>query len=193
MGTFLCNALLLQKMFSGPCDAQVDPDACNSNVDMTGVTAAAASEYLSPGPTVDTCLRAPDSLIPDIVVSFCSRGFKRLLGSHLKQRINIAFALLPGILVTWSPEGIGTGIRASLVQSYPILLSALSTIGRHQLSYNDVQYALTVTSPPLMVYLIVSSACDLFGMKTSIYKRIQSYRRTTRAFRILILPLCRLC
>lgn len=37
-----------------------------------------------------------------------------------------------------------------------------------------------------MVYLIVASFCDIFGMKTGLYARIESYRRTVRAFAILV-------
>ena len=91
--------------------------------------------------------------------------------------------------MTWPPESIDAGIWASLIQSYSVLLSTLLSIGRNQLSYLDGQYALNITSPPLMVYLAISSICDLFGVKTSIYKRIHSHRRTTRVLGILVLPL----
>ena len=91
--------------------------------------------------------------------------------------------------MTWSPAGIDAGVRASLIQAYPILLSTLLTVGRHQLSYDDGHYALIITSPPLMVYLTISSICDLLGIRTSIYKRIQSHRIVTRAFGVFILPL----
>ena len=99
------------------------------------------------------------------------------------------FASLPGILVTWSPEDIGVGIKASLTQSYPILLSTLLSIDRNQLSVSDASAALTLTSPPLMVYLTVASICDLFGVQTGLYKRVQSHRRTLRVLGALILPL----
>jgi len=91
--------------------------------------------------------------------------------------------------VTWSPAGIDAGVRASLIQIYPIILSALLAISRHRLSQSGAHYALTITSPPLIVYLTISSICDMFGIKTSVYKRIRSRRRTIRALGALILPL----
>lgn len=91
--------------------------------------------------------------------------------------------------MTWSSGMIDVGIKASLIQSYSILLSTLFSIGRNQLSYFDAQYALDITSPPFMLHLAISSIGDLFGVKTSIYKRIKYHRRTTRALGILTLPL----
>ena len=101
----------------------------------------------------------------------------------------LTFASLPGILVTWSPKDIGVGIEASLIQSYPILLSTLLSVNRNQLSLSDAACALNLTSPPPMVYLTVASIGDLFGAQTSLYKRVWSHRRTLRALGALILPL----
>ena len=113
--------------------------------------------------------------------------FNRLLGSPLEQELT--FALPTGILVTFSPAAVDTGISASLIQTHSILLSVLLSTNRNQLSLGDVYYALTITSHPLIVYLTISSICDLFGMKTGLYEKIESHRRTIRALGILILPL----
>ena len=91
--------------------------------------------------------------------------------------------------MTWSPTDIDTGIKASLIQSYPILLATLLSIKRCQLTFGDAYWALLVTFPPVMVYLVFSSICDLLGAETSIYKRIQSHPHITRAFGVLILPI----
>jgi len=101
----------------------------------------------------------------------------------------LTFALLPGILVSWSSVGIDSGIKASLIQCYPVLLSTLLIANRGQMCADDANYATIITAPPLMVYLTISSILDLLGMKTDLYKRIKSHRRATRAFGALILPI----
>jgi len=102
----------------------------------------------------------------------------------------LTFALLPGILVS-SPSGdIESGIKASLIQAYPILLSTLLVARRGQMCADDANYATIITAPPLMVYLTISSILDFFGIvKTDLYTRIKSHPRTTRAFGALILPI----
>ena len=97
--------------------------------------------------------------------------------------------LLPGILVTWSPTDIDIGIKASLIQSYPILLSTLLTINRDQLSVHDAGNAISLTSPPLTVYLAISSICDIFGIQTGLYKGIRSHRHIVRVLGALMVPL----
>ena len=109
--------------------------------------------------------------------------------SDLASDKELTFALFLGIQVTWFREDIDTGIKTSIIQSYAVLLSTLLTINRRQLSLCDVEYALLITTPPLMVYLMISSICDLLGMKTGLYKRIRSDRRITRALGVLIMPL----
>jgi hypothetical protein len=79
------------------------------------------------------------------------------------------------------------GIQASLIQICPIFLSTLLSINRQTLSLYDASYALLITSSPLTVYLAVASVCDPFGFKTDLYKRIKSYRRTTRILGALVL------
>lgn len=97
--------------------------------------------------------------------------------------------LLPGILVTWSPANIDVGIKASLIQSYPVLLSTLLSINRNQLSVYEAGSAISLTSPPLTVYLAISSICDIFGIKTDLYKRVRSHRHVIRLLGALMLPL----
>lgn len=82
--------------------------------------------------------------------------------------------------MTWSPGDIDEGIRAILLQIYPILLSTLSSIGSKQLSLFDANFALILTSSPLTVYIVVTSTCEWFGMKTGLYKRIKSNRFVVR-------------
>ena len=128
-------------------------------------------------------------MIPDVIVSFCSREYKDLPRSRLKKEPT--FASLPGILVSWSPSTfyIDSGIKGSLIQAYPILLSTLLIANRGQMCAEDANYATMITSPPLMVYLTVSSILDLLGIKTDLYKRIDSHPHITRAFGALILPI----
>ena len=101
----------------------------------------------------------------------------------------LTFALLPGIMVTWSPADIDVGIKAALIQSYSILLSTFLSIGRDQLSTTDAAWALTLTSPPLMVYLTIAFICDILGARTNLYKRVRSRRRAVRVLGALVLPL----
>lgn len=60
------------------------------------------------------------------------------------------------------------------------------SINRQQLSLFDANYALLLSSSPLMVYLVVASVCDLFGFKTGLYKRIRSHRLALRTLTILV-------
>jgi hypothetical protein len=109
------------------------------------------------------------------------------LSVYLAVDTGLIFVLRPGILVTWSPEGIDAGIRASLIQIYPILLSTLiSAVGRHDLYIYDASFALLLTSSPLTVYMVVASICDLFWFETDLYKRIKSDRRTLRILGALV-------
>ena len=82
--------------------------------------------------------------------------------------------------MTWSPGDIDVGMQSLLIQFYPILLSTLLSINNHQLSLFDAKFALTLTSSPLVIYLAVTSVCDLFGIHTNLYKRIKSYRLIIR-------------
>ena len=91
--------------------------------------------------------------------------------------------------MTWFPEGTDIGIKASLTQTYPIVLSTLLSINRRQLTFTDVQSALLITSPPLMVYLTIASIGDFLGVRTGLYKRVRSHRKVLRALGALILPL----
>jgi len=85
-----------------------------------------------------------------------------------------------------SPMDIDVGVQASLIQSYLILLSTFLSIGRQQLSLFDANYAITITSSPLTIYLVAASIYEFFGPKTDFYKRIRSHRRTIRAFAALL-------
>jgi hypothetical protein len=88
--------------------------------------------------------------------------------------------------VTFSPGDIDVGIRATFIQIYPILLSTLLSINTQTLSLFDASFALILTSSPLMIYLVVASICGFFGFETNLYKRIKSYRRTTRILGALV-------
>ena len=87
-----------------------------------------------------------------------------------------------GVMVTWSPGDVDVGIQSLLVQFYPILLSTLLSINRDQLSYLDARFALTLSSSPLTVYLVVTSIADICGIQTGLYKRIKSHRFIIRTF-----------
>ena len=69
--------------------------------------------------------------------------------------------------MTWSPGDVDVGIQSLLIQVYPILLSVLLSIdvniNKNQLSTFDAAFALTLSSSPLTVYLVVASIGDLCG------------------------------
>jgi hypothetical protein len=98
----------------------------------------------------------------------------------------LIFAPCPGILVTWSPGDVDTGIQVTLIQIYPILLSTFVSIKRRSLSLYDATFALLLTSSPLTVYLVVASICDLCGFETHLYKRIKSHRQTISFFGAMV-------
>ena len=81
------------------------------------------------------------------------------------------------------------GIQSLLFQIYPILLSTLLSVNRQQLSTPDVHFALLLSSSPLAVYLVVASIGDLVGIKTSLYKQIESHHLVTCALGTMVLPL----
>ena len=91
--------------------------------------------------------------------------------------------------MTWSPGDVDVEIQSLLVQVYPVLLSTLLSIGRDQLSVFDANFALVISSSPLTIYLVTASICDLFGIRTGLYKRIKSYRLITRTLGVLVLLL----
>ena len=63
----------------------------------------------------------------------------------------LAFISLPGILATWFSTEADMGVKASLIDSYPILLSMLFAISRNQLAVSNAECAFALTSHPLMV------------------------------------------
>ena len=85
-------------------------------------------------------------------------------------------------MITWSPESLDEGIKAILLQVYSTLLSTLWSVGRKQLSLFDAQFALDVTSSPLMIYLSFASVCNLLGFKTGLYQRLASNHLITSIF-----------
>ena len=91
--------------------------------------------------------------------------------------------------MTWSPESVDMGIQSLLFQIYPILLSTLLSINRQQLSLADAHFVISVSSSPLMLYLVVASIGELVGIKTGLYKRIKSNRLIIRALGAMVLPL----
>ena len=91
--------------------------------------------------------------------------------------------------MTWSPENVDMGIQSLLFQIYPILLSTLLSVNRQELSTPDVHFALLLSSSPLAVYLVVASIGDLVGIKTSLYKQIESHRLIICALGAMVLPL----
>ena len=74
------------------------------------------------------------------------------------------------------------GIQSLLIQFYPILLSTLMSINHDQLSTSDAWFALSISSSPLTIYLVVTSIADLCGIQTGLYKRIKSHRFIIRTF-----------
>ena len=103
--------------------------------------------------------------------------------------LTVTLPLHLGIMITWSPGDVDVGIQSLLVQFYPILLSTLLSINRDQLSTTDAFFALSLSSSPLTIYLVVTSIADLCGIQTGLYKRIKSHRfiiRTLGASLLLI-------
>ena len=83
-------------------------------------------------------------------------------------------------MVTCSDGDIDLAIQSLLVQFYPILLSTLLSIKRQQLSIFDVDFALLVSSSPLIIYLSFASVCDLCGFRTGLFKRLKYYPKIVR-------------
>jgi len=88
--------------------------------------------------------------------------------------------------ISWSRTHIDVGIQTCLFQ-ISILLSTLLSVKRKQLSLFDADFALTITSSPLTVYLVFASIADLFRFKTGLYKRV-THRHINRTL-IIGVPL----
>ena len=101
----------------------------------------------------------------------------------------LTFILHPGIQIQWPRASIDASVIAYLVQLYSVLLSALLSINRQQLSLFDANYTLVISSSPLTLQLVFVSICDLFGFKSNPPQWIQSHRRTICTFGALFLPL----
>ena len=84
--------------------------------------------------------------------------------------------------MTYSDGDIDLAIQALLIQFYPILLSTLLSVGRQQLSIFDADFALLLSSSPLVIYLSFTSVCDIRGIRTSLFERINSHPHVIRAF-----------
>jgi len=91
--------------------------------------------------------------------------------------------------MTWSPEDVDIGVQSLFIQIYPMLVSTLASVNRHQMSYFDTGTVLVLTASPLTVYVVAASVADLFGTGTGLYKRINYHRRIVRALGVMVLPL----
>ena len=127
-------------------------------------------------------LRNSSDRFVDVVVAVCLRGCALYLALRLMDIRS------SGILV-WSPADpdseIDVGIQGWLFQIYPILLSTLLSIDRQQLSLFEAHFAISVSSSPLTLYLVVASIGDILRFKTHLYKRIK-HRHTIRTSLILV-------
>ena len=88
-------------------------------------------------------------------------------------------------MVTYSDGDVDLAIQSLLIQFYPILLSTLFSVKLKQdsiptLSLFDAEFALSVSSSPLAIYLSFASVCDLCGIRTGLFKRIKSHRHIIR-------------
>ena len=69
-----------------------------------------------------------------------------------------------GILIAWSgPEGADTGVQATLLWIYPVLLSALISVDHWALRIDDIECALPLVLSPLTMYLVFVSRRDSRG------------------------------
>lgn len=100
---------------------------------------------------------------------------------------NVVVTFCLRILITWSPD-VDVGIQVSLLQIYSMLLSTLFSVNRQQLSLEDANFVISVVFSPLTIYLVAASACNLCGIKTSLYGRIESYPRVVCCLGALVLP-----
>ena len=152
---------------------------------MDGVAVAVASKS-NPA----TCALFQDlnstPLILDVAVHWCLRAFLCLLRSCLGKELPVTFPLHPGFMVTYSHGDVDLAIQSLLVQFYPILLSTLLSVNRDQLSIFDAEFALSVSSSPLAIYLSSASVCDLCGIRTGLFKRIKSHRHIIRTLGALV-------
>lgn len=99
---------------------------------------------------------------------------------------NVVIALCLRIQVSFAPAEIDTGVQATLLQTYPILLAALFSINQNELSLFDVNFALDLAFSPLTVSLVSSSIGEAMGIKTDLYGRIKSHRLVIRVLGTLL-------
>ena len=101
----------------------------------------------------------------------------------------LTLASCSGIQTILFNEPVDAQVISAITQAYCILVPTLLSIGRQQLSIFDANYALTITSSPFMIRVVLSSIRDILGFKTGLFKRIKSHRRTIRFSAALFLIL----
>lgn len=87
--------------------------------------------------------------------------------------------------MSFAPAKLDTGIQATLLQMYPILIAAFMSINRDELSLFDVTFVLNLTLSPLTMYLGTASIGETLGFQTDLYERIESHRLIIRGLGFL--------
>lgn len=89
----------------------------------------------------------------------------------------LTFTSRLGIQIGWFDKTVDEQVVAAIIQTYCILIPALLSIGRQELSIFDANYALTVTASPFTIQLLFSSILDALGFETTLFGQIESRRR----------------
>ena len=114
-------------------------------------------------------------------------GLSACLGLAVVKQLTIALRI--GIQMEWSDKAVDTQVISAIFQAYCILLPALLSIGRRQLSLFDANYALMITSSPLMIQVVLSSIREVFGSRTGCFKKIKSHHHFIYFSAALVLAL----
>jgi hypothetical protein len=114
------------------------------------------------------------------------------VSSGLRDAIQVDRLFAAGILVTWSPpeDRLHDLAHLFLLQSYPVILSTFMSLGRQQLSSNDLVFTVFFTIySPMGFYFFVSNIRDLWRNWRHIFTRAQVSKLPRRVLILLMLPI----
>ena len=97
---------------------------------------------------------------------------------------------MQGFCVRWASESachVTLNVLAHFTIVYSVLVGTLVSIGLHQFTLSDAQFAITVTHSPLSFYLIYVSIRSLLNKPTLVMDRLEGLKRPTQALAVGLL------
>ncbi|KAJ7353538.1 hypothetical protein DFH08DRAFT_857038 [Mycena albidolilacea] len=98
-------------------------------------------------------------------------------------------SLVSAILVLYSPEDVTSAFFAQLLNVYSLIVAAIISIGKHNLTKLHSVIALTLAASPLSLYLIMYVFRSLLGKQTRLQAVFGPGMYLNRALVLIMLPL----